>query len=61
MWRSATSNPQAPTHILLIPKEHIRVDRGDRGTATRDMLADVEQAATQLAHAEGIDESGGGS
>jgi histidine triad (HIT) family protein len=51
------TNPQAPTHILLIPKEHIRsiVDIEDRHG---DLLADVAQAATQLAQAEGIAESG---
>ena len=51
------TNPQAPTHILIIPKEHVRsiVEIEERHG---DMLADVAQAATQLAHADGIDESG---
>ena len=51
------TNPQAPTHILLIPKEHIRsiADIEDRHS---HLLADVAQAATQLAHAEGVAESG---
>lgn len=51
------TNPQAPTHILIIPKEHVAslADLGDQHGA---MLADVAQAATQLAHAEGIDEGG---
>lgn len=51
------TNPQAPTHILIIPKEHVAslADIEDRhGT----LLADVAQAATQLARAEGIDEGG---
>jgi histidine triad (HIT) family protein len=50
-------NPQAPTHILLIPKEHIRsiADIEDRHGK---LLADVAQAATQLAHADGVAESG---
>jgi len=50
-------NPQAPTHILIIPKEHVRsIAEIEEGHG--DMLADVAQAAAQLAHAEGIDESG---
>jgi histidine triad (HIT) family protein len=50
-------NPQAPTHILLIPKEHI-----ESLDAIRDghgpLLADIVQAAAHLAHTEGVDESG---
>lgn len=50
-------NPQAPTHILLIPKEHVEsaAELEDRHGET---LADIMQAATQLAGAEGIAESG---
>lgn len=50
-------SPQAPTHILIVPKEHIpsATDLGDDHGA---MLADVVQAATHLARTEGIDESG---
>lgn len=46
--------PQAPTHVLLIPKEHVASleDIEDRHGA---MLADVIQAATHLARAEGLD------
>jgi histidine triad (HIT) family protein len=49
--------PKAPTHILLIPKAHIAsiADVTDDHGA---MLADIAQAATQLARAEGIDEGG---
>jgi histidine triad (HIT) family protein len=51
------TNPQAPTHILIIPKEHVRsITEIEEGHG--DMLADVAQAATQLAQAEGITESG---
>jgi histidine triad (HIT) family protein len=51
------TDPKAPTHILLIPKEHIAsiTNIEDRHG---DVLADVAQAATQLAQAEGIAESG---
>ena len=51
------TNPQAPTHLLLIPKEHIP-SLADVGDGHGDLLADIAQAATQLAHAEGIAESG---
>ena len=51
------TNPQAPTHILIIPKEHVRsIAEIEEGHG--DMLADVAQAAAQLAQAEGIAESG---
>jgi histidine triad (HIT) family protein len=51
------TDPKAPTHILIIPKEHIRsIAEIEEGHG--NMLADVAQAATHLAHAEGIDESG---
>ena len=51
------TNPQAPTHILIIPKELVRsIAEIDEGHG--DMLADVAQAAAQLAQAEGIAESG---
>jgi histidine triad (HIT) family protein len=51
------TNPQAPTHILLVPKEHIPsiAEIDDRHG---DLLVDIAQAATQLAAAEGIEESG---
>jgi histidine triad (HIT) family protein len=50
-------NPQAPTHILLIPKDHIEsvAELSDDHGGT---LTDIMQAATQLAGAEGIAESG---
>ena len=50
-------NPQAPTHILLIPKEHIAsiADIEDRHG---DMLADIAQTAAHLARTEGIEDSG---
>jgi histidine triad (HIT) family protein len=51
------TNPQAPTHILIIPKEHIAsiAEVEDRHG---DLMADVAQAATQLAEAEGTADSG---
>ena len=50
-------NPQAPVHILLIPKEHVE-SVADVAEHHTDTLADIMQAATQLAGAEGIAESG---
>jgi histidine triad (HIT) family protein len=50
-------NPQAPTHILLIPKEHV-ASVADLGNDHGDVLADIMQAASQLARAEGIADSG---
>lgn len=50
-------NPQAPTHILLIPKEHV-ASVAELGDHHGNVLADIMQAASQLARAEGIAESG---
>ena len=50
-------NPQAPTHILLIPKEHL-TSVADLGDQHGDVLVDIVQAASQLAGAEGIADSG---
>ncbi|MEO8476850.1 MAG: histidine triad nucleotide-binding protein [Actinomycetota bacterium] len=50
-------DPKAPTHILLIPKEHIE-SVADLGDGHAGMLADLMQAATHLANTEGIAESG---
>jgi histidine triad (HIT) family protein len=51
------TDPKAPTHILLIPKEHIAsiADMEERHGA---MLVDIAQAAAHLAKTEGIDRSG---
>ncbi len=49
--------PQAPTHILLIPKDHIA--SAAEVTEKHDaLLAEIVQTAAHLARAEGIDESG---
>jgi histidine triad (HIT) family protein len=51
------TNPQAPTHVLLIPQDHIedlRAITDDHGS----VLADIVQAAAHLAQADGIDEGG---
>jgi histidine triad (HIT) family protein len=49
--------PQAPVHILLIPKEHL-VSLSEIADRHGDVLADIVQAAAHLARTEGVDESG---
>lgn len=51
------ANPQAPTHILLIPREHID-SLTDIGEEHGAVLAEMFQVAADLARAEGIDRSG---
>ncbi len=50
-------DPKAPTHILIIPKEHLvsvaEIDSGHAG-----LMADIMQAASHLADTEGIADSG---
>lgn len=51
------ANPQAPTHILVIPREHIpRVD--DLEERHADLVGRLFLAARELAAEEGIAESG---
>lgn len=50
-------DPKAPTHILLIPKEHV-ASVAEVGDGHADLLADLMQSAAHLAHTEGIDQSG---
>lgn len=50
-------NPQAPTHILVIPKEHV-ASLADVTDDHGAMLADIAQAAAHLARTEGIDQTG---
>ena len=49
--------PEAPTHLLLIPKEHI-ADVRDLEERHGGMLHDLFQAAAHLAKTEGVDVSG---
>ena len=51
------SNPKAPTHILLIPKEHVE-SVSDIAERHGETLTDLMQTATHLAKAEGIAASG---
>jgi histidine triad (HIT) family protein len=49
--------PQAPTHILLIPKEHVE-SAADLSDHDAGVLAEIFATAGHLAKAEGIDRSG---
>lgn len=50
-------SPQAPTHILLVPKEHVR-DIAAVDDSHAALLAELIAAANELARTEGIDGSG---
>jgi len=50
-------NPQAPTHILIIPKTHVR-DISSLDASGGPMLAELIVAANDLGRSEGIAESG---
>ena len=50
-------NPQAPTHILLIPKDHV-ASAAVLGEEHADLLIELFGTAAHLAKAEGIDGSG---
>ena len=47
-------NPQAPTHILIIPKEHIS-SLADAPEEKGDLLGHLLLMARQIAHAQGLD------
>jgi histidine triad (HIT) family protein len=50
-------NPKAPTHILIIPKDHIESARVLKERHA-DLLAEIFVTAAHLARANGIDRSG---
>lgn len=51
------TNPQAPTHILIVPKEHI-ASIAEIEERHGDLMVDIAKAATHLAKAEGIADGG---
>ena len=50
-------NPAAPTHVLIIPKEHV-VNTNDLRDGHKDLAAALLLAAPKIAAQEGIAESG---
>ena len=50
-------SPQAPTHILIVPKDHVR-DVSVLDESSGGLLAEMVAAANELARSEGIDGSG---
>ena len=50
-------NPQAPVHILIIPKEHIASVLDVQGSHG-DLLKDMVLTAQALAKSEGVDQTG---
>jgi len=50
-------NPQAPTHVLVVPKEHIST-LNDLDSGHRELVGELYLAAKEVARAEGIDERG---
>jgi len=51
------TKPQAPVHLLVIPKEHI-VSVLDLNQGHQAVLSDMIQAAQELSKLEGVDASG---
>lgn len=50
-------NPQAPTHILVVPRKHISTVN-DLAAADAALVGRLVLAAQEIARLEGIDESG---
>ncbi|MEV5571421.1 histidine triad nucleotide-binding protein [Spirillospora sp. NPDC052269] len=50
-------NPQAPTHVLVIPKEH-HPNAAELAAASPALLADVVTLAAEVAAEDGVDGTG---
>lgn len=50
-------NPQAPVHVLVIPRDHVRSTK-DLGARAGTVLASILGLAVETAHALGLDERG---
>ena len=50
-------NPQAPTHVLVIPRKHIATIN-DIDPKDRELVGDLYVAAKEIAKSEGIAEAG---
>jgi histidine triad (HIT) family protein len=51
------SSPVAPTHVLVVPREHI-ADASELGPAEGRVLGEMLELANRVAEAEGVSESG---
>lgn len=49
-------NPAAPTHVLLIPKQHVADSAADLHADHGDMLADLFGVAASIARTEGLED-----
>jgi histidine triad (HIT) family protein len=50
-------NPQAPTHVLVIPKDH-HPDVGTLAAADGELLTELVREAHEVAAGEGVDKTG---
>ncbi|RCX13786.1 histidine triad (HIT) family protein [Anaerobacterium chartisolvens] len=50
-------NPEAPVHVLIVPKEHIK-DLNDVDSGSAGYIVDIHMAAKKIAQKLGIAESG---
>jgi histidine triad (HIT) family protein len=48
--------PQAPTHVLVIPKTHVADSAAELGTSQAAMLGAIFELAAQVARAEKLDQ-----
>lgn len=49
-------NPAAPTHVLLIPKEHVADSAADVHAQHGEMLAELFEVAASIARTEALEE-----
>ncbi len=52
------AHPQAPTHLLVIPRRHVGDLHGTSGAEDAALLGRLLQAATRVALSEGLKEGG---
>lgn len=48
-------NPQAPTHVLLIPRSHVVASAAELGTRHAALLGEMFELAATIARDEGLD------